>query len=231
MAAASRAGTPDGHPRARPADRREHILDAAEAEFARLGFGTTRLQSIADTVGIRTASLYNHFASKDELYAVVLERALEPVHALLDEALANREGSALPSGLMVAFADLYAAHPAIVHLFQHEMLVGTDAMHPLMRNWLTRLSEAGRTHLEQLYVAPGRWKPEEIPLLQLAMFNMVCGFFSAAPLHSVLTGSDVGSDRALAQQRAFLQRLEHALIRFQAPHEVSLASGFDEGED
>jgi AcrR family transcriptional regulator len=197
-------------------DRRAQILDAAESQFARFGFGATRLQRIADQVGIRVASLYNHFASKDELYAAVLERALEPVHAMLDDSLGSGEIDDPASGLMVAFADLYAAHPAIVHLFQHEMLVGDEGMHPLMRGWLTKLSEAGRAHLERLYVGPDRWAEDEIPLLQIAMFNAVCGYFTAAPLHLLLTGEEVGSTRALARQREFLRKVEQALMGFRA---------------
>lgn len=213
-------------PQTRPANRRELILDVAEAHFARLGFGATRLQGIADDVEIRVASLYNHFAGKDELYSAVLERALAPARELLISALKGNTKADNPTAtpLMVPFADLYAAHPAIVHLFKHEMLRGESGMHPLMHEWLEELSHAGRAHLEQLYVGPGRWNKDEIPLLQLALYNTVAGFFTAAPLHRLLTGRDVLSPDSIAQQRDFLRRVERALIAFTEPNTDGISS-------
>lgn len=210
-------------PQTRPANRRDQILDVAEAHFARLGFGATRLQGIADDVEIRVASLYNHFAGKDELYAAVLERALEPARELLISALEDDTQNPAVTPLMVPFADLYAAHPAIVHLFKHEMLRGESGMHPLMHQWLEELSRVGRAHLEQLYVGPGRWNKDEIPLLQLAMYNAVAGFFTAAPLHRLLTGRDVSSPDSIAQQRDFLRRVERAFITFTEPNTDRIA--------
>jgi AcrR family transcriptional regulator len=204
-------GTPSRR-HTRPANRRDQILAAAEAHFAQMGFGATRLQSIADAVGIRVASLYNHFVSKDDLYAAVLQRALQPVQDLLDGALPDDEPEHPTAGLMVAFADLYATHPAIVRLFQHEMLVGDEGMHPLMREWLEQLSRAGRSHIQRLYIDTGRWSEDDVPLLQLTMFNAVCGYFTAAPLHRLLTGDDVSSREAIARQRAFLGKLETSLM-------------------
>jgi AcrR family transcriptional regulator len=210
----------DGNPapaprRSRPVNRREQILDVAESHFSRLGFGATTLQTIAEEVGVRVASLYNHFSSKNALYAAVLERALAPVRDLLDGALSGPQAGHTGPGLMVAFADLYAEHPAIVRLFQHEMLAGDERMHPLMREWIEQLTRTGRDHLRELYVGPGRWSEESIPLLQLAMFNVVGGYFTAAPLHRLMTGRDVSSSEALAQQKTFVRRLERALANLQ----------------
>jgi AcrR family transcriptional regulator len=208
--------------RTRPANLREQILDVAEPRFARRGFGATTLQAIASQAEIRVASLYNHFTSKDDLCAAVLERALTPLRELLDRSLSPEALERAPEGMMVAFADAYAAHPAIVHLFQHAMLLGSDHMHPLMRDRLVHPSSAGRSHLRHLYVDPDRFDEESIPLLQLAMFNFVCGYFTAAPLHQLLTGRDPRSESALSQQRAFLRRDEQALMNVPSPRSHEL---------
>ena len=53
----------------------DRILDAAEDLFAENGYSATSLADVADRVGIRSPSLYNHFKNKEALYQAVLERA------------------------------------------------------------------------------------------------------------------------------------------------------------
>lgn len=72
-----------GRPRSVPAtdseaSPREQILDAAAALFAENGFTATSTRSIAERVGIRQASLYYHFAGKDELLIELLTTSVRP---------------------------------------------------------------------------------------------------------------------------------------------------------
>ncbi len=53
--------------------RREHILDAAVAYFAEVGFGGTT-RDLAHRAGVTQALLYRYFASKAELTEAVFER-------------------------------------------------------------------------------------------------------------------------------------------------------------
>ena len=46
----------------------ERILDAAEDLFAQKGYSATSLGDVADRVGIRSPSLYNHFRNKEARY-------------------------------------------------------------------------------------------------------------------------------------------------------------------
>ena len=62
----------------------ERILDAAEDLFAEYGYAATSLGDVADRVGIRTPSLYNHFRNKEALYLAVLERLLGVFEAPLE---------------------------------------------------------------------------------------------------------------------------------------------------
>lgn len=55
--------------------RREQILVAATAAFARAGFAPTGLDDIAREAGVSRAILYRHFESKADLYRAVLDRA------------------------------------------------------------------------------------------------------------------------------------------------------------
>ena len=57
---------------------KQEILDVALELFSRQGYEATSISSIVDAVGIRKASLYSHFSSKqailDEIVKIVLEK-------------------------------------------------------------------------------------------------------------------------------------------------------------
>ena len=52
-------------------DRRAQLLDAALQEFGSRGFHATQMDHVAARAGVSKALLYQHFPSKDELFAVV----------------------------------------------------------------------------------------------------------------------------------------------------------------
>jgi len=52
---------------------RAEIVAAAEQHFARRGFEATRLDDVANEVGIRRAAIFYHFGDKQELYTAVLD--------------------------------------------------------------------------------------------------------------------------------------------------------------
>lgn len=54
--------------------RREHILDAAERCFARLGFHRATMQDICREASVSLGALYVYFASKESLIAGITER-------------------------------------------------------------------------------------------------------------------------------------------------------------
>jgi AcrR family transcriptional regulator len=59
--------------------RREEVVRAAARIFARDGYAAVGMRDVAEAVGIRGASLYHHFGSKEEiLYAICLTVTEEP---------------------------------------------------------------------------------------------------------------------------------------------------------
>src|SRR6476660_5518096 len=64
---------------------KEKILDTAQELIQRRSLQGFSFQDIADEVGVRKASLYHHFDSKDAMALAVLERSTERVRAQLAE--------------------------------------------------------------------------------------------------------------------------------------------------
>lgn len=60
------------------ATAREEILDAAAELFAQRGYAATSTRLIAERVGIRQASLYYHFDTKEQILAELLEATVRP---------------------------------------------------------------------------------------------------------------------------------------------------------
>jgi AcrR family transcriptional regulator len=54
-------------------ERRRQIIEAAATLFSRKGFRGTTTREIAEAVGVSEAMLFKHFATKEELYAAIIE--------------------------------------------------------------------------------------------------------------------------------------------------------------
>lgn len=67
-----------GRPRAGAGGGRREILDAAAELFTRNGYAATSTRAIADAVGIKQASLYHHFASKEAVLGELLTGTVAP---------------------------------------------------------------------------------------------------------------------------------------------------------
>jgi AcrR family transcriptional regulator len=70
------AGPEGGGLASEAATTHDRLLTAAAALFAERGFGGTSMADIAERVGVRKASLYNYYPSKDELLMELLRRSL-----------------------------------------------------------------------------------------------------------------------------------------------------------
>ena len=68
-------GGPQGS--ARGAATRERIVEEAFALFAERGFHAVSVRDIAAAVGIKDASLYNHFPTKQAIFDAIVREALE----------------------------------------------------------------------------------------------------------------------------------------------------------
>lgn len=73
-----------GRPRSAPSQEiselsgREQILDAAGRMFSEQGYGAASTRKIATAVGVKQASLYYHFSSKEDILAGLLAGTIQP---------------------------------------------------------------------------------------------------------------------------------------------------------
>ena len=84
---------------------REEILDAAAELFTTQGYANTSTRRIADAVGVRQASLYHHFATKDDILEALLAGTVDEPLRLAAQLIAE-QGSAVPRLHALVVADV-----------------------------------------------------------------------------------------------------------------------------
>jgi AcrR family transcriptional regulator len=107
---ADMSGDGRGRPRLAQARRpgntaRDEILDAAAELFTTQGYASTSTRRIADAVGIRQASLYHHFATKNDILDALLDNTVDaPLRLALQ--LRAEAGAAAPRLHVLAASDV-----------------------------------------------------------------------------------------------------------------------------
>jgi TetR/AcrR family transcriptional regulator len=103
--------------------RREDILAQAEQLFSERGYEGASMADLAESVGLRKASLFHHFHTKDALYAEVLGSMLAGAGQALAQAV-GEEGSFHErfDRLTVGLIQLFGARPNVARLLLREML-------------------------------------------------------------------------------------------------------------
>jgi AcrR family transcriptional regulator len=175
---------------------------------------------VADRVGLRIPSLYNHFPSKDALYGAVLARGIGPVVELLSALAEAPEAERNdPRRVVEPVMRLLAERPHLPRLVLHETLSGGERLTPMLREWMTPTFARAQELVEERGgresgpgAAAGRLAPERAALLVLAMYHVVLGFFASAPLYRAVTGTDLLSEPMLARQTELLQQMSEALL-------------------
>ena len=98
-------------------ERRELIERAATELFAERGFDGAGMDLIASRSGVTVPVLYDHFASKDDLYRRLLERQRDDLVAFWAQSLPFPEGQQALKGLIDAYFQYVEAHPFAYRMY------------------------------------------------------------------------------------------------------------------
>ena len=116
-----------GRPRAEEVttSTRDRLLEAAEQEFADVGFEAAKLADIAARAGIRRPSLLYHFKTKEDLYAATVEQAFTQLGVALQATMsAAGDFEARLLATVVGYARFVADHPNVARIVLRETLHG-----------------------------------------------------------------------------------------------------------
>jgi AcrR family transcriptional regulator len=145
-------------PDPRRARTRRRLLDAAHALIAEKGVANLRIAELTDAAGVALGSFQNHFASKDELVAAVVEEAVQTLAAEIVESPSAQhdEPAVVASAALRRFVRLAYEDPAfcrtLVNLSHAEERF-VEAIRPYAEVALQRAVDAGAFAIEDIDVA------------------------------------------------------------------------------
>lgn len=137
------------------------ILNSAENHFARLGFAATRLEDIADELGMTRAALFYYFKDKQMLYDAMIADSFSSLTETLVELVdsTDRSISERLELAVAAWVDSVVARPNLARLVMRFVADGIDQ--PALRIFIG--NELIPTKFFQLFRA-GRESGELNPL-------------------------------------------------------------------
>jgi len=190
----------------------DRILNAAEDLFAEKGYSATSLGDVADRVGIRSPSLYNHFKNKEALYEAVLERLLADFSAPLAELDSGPVTSERICRWLETIVRQHHANPNLARLLQHAALSGGPHTNELIDRLFRPMFKPG-AKIEgekfSLFEDTGLQ-----PWAVMAFNNLVMSYVTMAPMYRDLLGQDPFSEAALENQLTLIKMLLRAVIEY-----------------
>lgn len=193
----------------------ERILDAAEDLFAEKGYAATSLGDVADRVGIRSPSLYNHFRNKEALYEAVLERLLLEFSRPLQEMVELEE---LSQERVLQWLNTivrqHHSNPNLARLLQHAALSGGPHTNEIIERLFSPMFQTPeQAQVEGDYFGQLSHMGLQ-PWAVMAFNNLVMSYITMAPMYRDLLGQDPFSEEALDKQLALINTLLKAVFTY-----------------
>jgi AcrR family transcriptional regulator len=185
---------------------RDVLLVLARQAFAARGFAGVSMADVADSAGLRKASLFHNFASKDALYHEVIMAALADLGPPLARAR-EAEGDFLArlDHLADRATDTLAAHPDAARLLLRELMDGA-AGHTATAQALDELAA-----FLQEGMLEGAIPTQDPHQLALSLASLHLGFFAVPALVEDLLEVGPEEPHAIAARklaaRAHTQRI------------------------
>lgn len=156
-------------------DRREQVLDAALAEFAKGGLAGTSTEAIAAKAGISQPYLFRLFATKRDLFIATANRCFDNVSATFAEAAVGLAGEDAMQAMGDAYQGLIADRDNLLAQLQMYAACGDPDICACARSGFHRL-------YVQVHNTTGA-SPEQIALFFAT--GMLCNVVTALGLRDI----------------------------------------------
>ena len=127
-------------------ERRSQILRVAVDLFSHEGFRGTTTKKIAQAAGVSEAMVFRHFATKEELYAAILDHKAcsgdaVDLEMMVADAVARRDDRAVFEGLAFHALEHHEHDPNFQRLLLHAALEGHELAQMFFEKFVRRVYE------------------------------------------------------------------------------------------
>lgn len=171
-----------------PEDRRAQLLEAARTVFGRKGYHQSGVTDIVQEAGVARGTFYNHFESKRDAFAAVVDRAMNDV---VDVVVPIDVSAPIPAQVTANLARLIRAiaDAQVVRLLFREAhgidSEGDDALKTFYGSALDRIETALRTGQALGVVEPG-----DVKILARCLLGLMKEPVVQATLHGEALDAD-----------------------------------------
>ncbi len=125
-------------------ERRDQICEIAMKLFSIRGFSGTTTREIANTAGVSEATVFKHFANKDELYAAILDtkacsHAFDNPFAKIADKIEQKDDYGVFYGMALNALNKHENDSDFLRLMLHSALEGHELARLFFENFITRI--------------------------------------------------------------------------------------------
>jgi AcrR family transcriptional regulator len=182
-------------------DRRQQIVSVAAKLFSQKGFSGTTTKEIAEGAGVSEAIIFRHFATKDELYAAILDYKVrelsERVKAQLVEAEGRKDDRAFFGSLALETLEFHGKDQTFLRLLLYSALEGHDLSVIFFNSAARDIKDHIRRYIKQR-IADGAFRRVDPVVAARAFVGMV---LHQAQVRNIFQGDDLKlSNRQIADR-------------------------------
>jgi len=158
-------------------ERRRMIVEAALALFSQKGFRGTTTKEIAEAAGCSEATIFKHFATKDELYSAILEAKsrIEETLAKAAQAAARKDDAGVFRAVGLESLTRTEQDPSLMRLLLFSALEGHELSHLFFESKVRRLHEFLSGYIDKR-IADGAFQPVDPLLAARGFVGMVAHY-------------------------------------------------------
>ena len=97
---------------------KDDVITTAAEIADKHGLDHVTLKAVAEHLGIRTPSLYNHISSLDDLLREIAHRGMRAMNTNMTQAAVGVSGTAAVRAVSLAYFDYLIAHPGVYETIQ-----------------------------------------------------------------------------------------------------------------
>jgi AcrR family transcriptional regulator len=150
--------------------RRAQLIEVGRVVFAERGYEATSVEEIAERAKVSKPIVYEHFGGKEGLYAVIVDREMERVVALITEAISTGSARERLESAALAFLAYVKDEPAGFAVLSRDAPVttATGGMSGLLNEVADRVGKVFASELKQ-----GGFDQKAAPIYAHALVGMV----------------------------------------------------------